>query len=131
RATPELHHTPIIMLTAHSLEKEELSGFEAGADDYMAKPFKTARLLVRVETAIGRLERSLDANPLTRLPGNMSIQNELERRITANKPFSVLYFDLNNFKSFNDRYGFMRGDEAIKLTAQVLTKMFAAARISG
>jgi len=131
RATPELQHTPIIMLTAHALEKEELSGFEAGADDYIAKPFKPSRLLARVGTAIGRLERTLDANPLTRLPGNMSIHTELERRISSNKPFAVLYFDLNNFKSFNDRYGFMRGDEAIKLTADVLTKMFAATRIKG
>jgi diguanylate cyclase (GGDEF)-like protein len=131
RSTPELQHTPVIMLTAHSLEKEELSGFEAGADDYLSKPFKPSRLLARIETAIGRLERTLDANPLTRLPGNMSIHNEIERRITVNKPFSVLYFDLNNFKAFNDRYGFMRGDDAIKLTADVLTKMFLAARIKG
>jgi diguanylate cyclase (GGDEF)-like protein len=131
RSTPELQHTPVIMLTAHALEKEELSGFEAGADDYLSKPFKPSRLLARIETAIGRLERTLDANPLTRLPGNMSIHNEIERRITVNKPFSVLYFDLNNFKAFNDRYGFMRGDDAIKLTADVLTKMFLAARIKG
>jgi diguanylate cyclase (GGDEF)-like protein len=131
RATPELQHTPVIMLTAHALEKEELSGFAAGADDYMAKPFKPSRLLARIETAIGRLERTLDANPLTRLPGNVSIQTELAHRIQTNNPFAVLYFDLNNFKSFNDRYGFMRGDAAIKLTAEVLTKMFAAARIKG
>jgi diguanylate cyclase (GGDEF)-like protein len=131
RSTPEIQHTPIIMLTAHSLEKEELKGFEAGVDDYMSKPFKPSRLLARVETAIGRLERTLDANPLTRLPGNMSIMSELQRRITDNHPFAVLYFDLNNFKSFNDRYGFMRGDQAIKLTADVLTKTFAAARLAG
>ncbi len=124
RDIPALRHTPIIMLTAHSLDTDELSGFKAGADDYLTKPFKPARLLARIETAIDRNLRELDANSLTHLPGNKNIVDEIQNRIQLNGEFSVLYMDLNNFKGFNDRYGFVRGDEAIKMTSEILVECF-------
>lgn len=124
REIPALRHTPIIMLTAHTRDKDELSGFKAGADDFLTKPFKPARLLARIETAIDRNLRELDANSLTHLPGNKNITDEIQDRIQRNGEFSVLYMDLNNFKGFNDRYGFVRGDEAIKLTSEILIECF-------
>ena len=64
-----------------------------------------------------------DVSPLTRLPGNFRISSELERLVTREgAEFAVLYFDLNDFKSFNDYYGFLRGDEVIKFTARVLSE---------
>lgn len=128
RSAASSRYTPVIMLTAHALEKEELHGLESGADDYLSKPFKPARLLARIETAIGRNERQLDANPLTHLPGNKEIFQEIQNRITHAPSFSVLYFDLNNFKSFNDRYGFVRGDQAIQLTGRILSEYFEASK---
>jgi len=125
RAVPELKYTPVIMLTAYTREKDEVTGFSVGADDYVAKPFKPVALLARIQTAIGRNRRELDANSLTHLPGNMSIIQEIEARIATKGPLSVLHFDLNSFKAFNDRYGFVRGDAAIKLTAEILGKSFA------
>src|SRR5262245_37297847 len=65
REIPATRYTPVIMLTAHNLEKEEVAGFNSGADDYVSKPFGAARLLARIETAIGRNVRELDANALT------------------------------------------------------------------
>jgi diguanylate cyclase (GGDEF)-like protein len=129
REIPALRHTPIIMLTAHSLDTDELSGFKAGADDYLTKPFKPARLLARIETAIDRNMRELDANSLTHLPGNKNIIDEIQNRIIQNGEFSVLYMDLNNFKGFNDRYGFVRGDEAIKLTSEILVECFGSHKL--
>lgn len=126
REIPAVRYTPVIMLTAHNLEKEEVAGFTSGADDYVAKPFRPALLLARINTAIGRNVRELDANALTHLPGNRAIIQEIQKRIAVEAPFSVLYFDLNNFKAFNDRYGFVRGDQAIRLTAQVLERRLAA-----
>lgn len=125
RESPTARHTPILMLTAHTLESDELKGFRAGADDYVSKPFKPARLLARIQTAIGRNMRELDANALTHLPGNRVIIEEIQRRIQRRTLFSVLYMDLNNFKAFNDHYGFVRGDEAIKKTADVLLACFS------
>jgi diguanylate cyclase (GGDEF)-like protein len=124
RKVSYLQNTPVVMLTARSGEPEEVKGFESGADDFISKPFKPKGLLARIETAIGRSTKQLDANALTHLPGNQAIFKEIEERIEANEKFSVFYMDLNHFKSFNDRYGFIRGDEAIKLTSTVLSECF-------
>jgi len=119
-----LRNTPIVMLTARTGQHDELVGLKAGADDYLTKPINTARLLARINAVILRNIRELDANPLTHLPGNSSIAQEIEDRIRGNKPYAIIYMDLNNFKAFNDKYGFIRGDEAIKLTAKIITAAF-------
>ncbi|MDP2678938.1 MAG: GGDEF domain-containing protein [Rhodoferax sp.] len=66
-----------------------------------------------------RIEAARHANPLTFLPGNIPITQHIERMLARNTEFVVGYLDLNNFKSFNDRYGYWRGDEVIRLVAQV------------
>ncbi|NJO55926.1 MAG: GGDEF domain-containing protein, partial [Rhodospirillales bacterium] len=62
-------------------------------------------------------------NPLTGLPGNVLLQTELERRLASNQPFALIYIDLDNFKAFNDAYGFARGDRAIHMLASVLSEV--------
>ncbi len=113
-------HLPIIMLTGKSETKDKVEGLEAGADDYVVKPFEPQELLARVKMVLKRSQRDLDANPLTRLPGNVSIMNEIQRRLDRGEKFAVLYLDLNKFKAFNDYYGFERGDELIKATARII-----------
>ena len=132
RHTSTLRTVPIVMLTALSDKRNEIAGLRAGADDYLTKPIDTERLLARLENALSRTMRELDANPLTRLPGNTSILQEMERRLRLQEEFAVIYADLHNFKAFNDRYGFLRGDQAIKLAAQsiVFTVEGRAARSS-
>jgi diguanylate cyclase (GGDEF)-like protein len=65
----------------------------------------------------------LEANPLSRLPGNVSILEELSKRIASNKLFAVCYTDLNKFKAYNDTYGFQHGDDIIKETARILLRV--------
>lgn len=120
REDVKLRHVPIVMLSAKSDDGAEITGLKAGADDYLSKPFKGAKLLTRIWAAIQRNIRELDANPLTRLPGNVAIVNEIKKRIDSGAQYAVLYMDLNNFKAFNDYYGFVRGDQAIKVTAEVI-----------
>jgi diguanylate cyclase (GGDEF)-like protein len=119
RRHPSNTHVPIIMLTAKSEVEDKLAGFEAGADDYITKPFGPQELLARVKAKIRRVEVDSSLSPLTRLPGNLAIEAELRRRIEVNAPFAVLYLDLDNFKAFNDVYGFTHGDEAIQLIAGI------------
>jgi len=71
------------------------------------------------EELIKMKERAENANPLTKLPGNIVIHEEVTKRIQENRKFMVIYCDLDNFKAFNDKYGIAKGDEAIKLTAEV------------
>ncbi len=115
-----LRHIPLIMLTGKGEAKDVVSGIEAGADDYLVKPFDPDTLLARIKMILRRTVRSLDANPLTYLPGNTSIMEELQQRISDNKIFAVGYADLDKFKVYNDKYGFEKGDEVIRHTARIL-----------
>ncbi len=115
-----IQHMPIIMLTGKGEVTDKIYGINAGADDYMVKPFEPQELVARVKMVLRRTARDLDANPLTRLPGNVSIINELRIRINKDDPFAVCYVDLDKFKVFNDKYGFEKGDEVIKNTARIL-----------
>lgn len=117
-----LRHIPIIMLTGRGELSDKVKGIDAGADDYIVKPFEPSELIARLKMVMRRAEMDLDANPLTHLPGNVSIQDEIENRIKEDGPFAVCYIDLDKFKVFNDRYGFERGDRAIQETARVLIK---------
>src|SRR3989338_1846755 len=117
-----LRHIPVIMLTGKGEVKDRISGIEAGVDDYMIKPFAPDELLARIKMILRRTIRSLDANPLTHLPGNTSIMEELQRHIDEGKSFAVGYADLNKFKAYNDSYGFEKGDEVIRELARILIK---------
>ncbi|MCX7746084.1 MAG: response regulator [Clostridia bacterium] len=112
---------PIIILTAQDNEDDKLTGLELGADDYIIKPFNHRELLSRVRNTLKRIDRNRWANPLTGLPGNIEIQTEINSRIAKKEMFAVVYADLDNFKAYNDVYGFSSGDRAIKLTADILS----------
>lgn len=120
RKNPKFINLPVMMFTALSGESEQIKGLSLGADDYITKPFKTPILLTKVKNILDRKKKSMDVNPLTSLPGNLSIQENVEKRIANKTHFSLLYIDLNNFKSFNDKYGFYTGDKIIKFTADLL-----------
>lgn len=122
-----LQHLPIIMLTGKGEVTDKVTGINAGADDYIVKPFVPEELLARIKMVLRRTERDLEANALTRLPGNLPIAAALQRQIefaqkNPNYRFAVCYLDIDKFKSFNDRYGFERGDELIKETARILIR---------
>ncbi len=118
-------HTPILMLTARGETRDRVQGLRVGADDYVAKPFSLVELLARVRALARRSEGALDANPLTRLPGNRAIQDRLETLIATGRPFAALYADIDRFKAFNDRHGTLRGDLLIRGTADLLAEVIA------
>ncbi|MBM3244369.1 MAG: response regulator [Candidatus Omnitrophica bacterium] len=115
-----LSHLPIIMVTGKGDINDRVNGIDAGADDYIVKPFEPKELLARIRMIIRRTSRDLEANPLTRLPGNVSILNELSKRLESGALFAVCYCDLDKFKAYNDTYGFEHGDEVIRDTARIL-----------
>jgi diguanylate cyclase (GGDEF)-like protein len=94
-----------------------------GIDDYLIKPVDADELIARIRMILKRNKQVLDTNPLSKLPGNPSIQARVEREIQKNSDFAVLYIDLDNFKAFNDSYGFEAGDRVIKATANLLVKL--------
>jgi diguanylate cyclase (GGDEF)-like protein len=79
----------------------------------------TGEQLVRVVTEV-RIEAARHANPLTFLPGNIPISEHIERLLVSKGTFVACYGDLNDFKPYNDHYGYWRGDEMIRLVARTL-----------
>jgi diguanylate cyclase (GGDEF)-like protein len=120
RSTAATASLPVIMLTAKSLPSDKVIGLTAGADDYMVKPFDTLELVARVRSTLRRNADMRAVSPLTGLPGNHRINDEIELRTASTDGFAVCHVDLDNFKAFNDRYGWLRGDDVIELLASTL-----------
>ena len=112
-------HLPVIV-TVSAEELAQIDWARVRADDYLVTPVDDAELVSRVRLCLARAQRDLNANPLTGLPGNLAILREAERRLAAGQPFAVAYLDLDHFKPFNDKYGFSRGDEVLRMTARIL-----------
>ncbi len=120
RKNPQTANTSIIMLTAKALSADKVTGLQSGADDYIIKPFDPIELLARVKGTLRRAKEMRNLSPLTGLPGNIRIQEEIERQVREARPFAVLYCDLDNFKTYNDQKGFVRGDRMIQSTARII-----------
>jgi diguanylate cyclase (GGDEF)-like protein len=120
RKNPQTANTSIIMLTAKALSADKVTGLQSGADDYIIKPFDPIELLARVKGTLRRAKEMRNLSPLTGLPGNIRIQEEIERQVREGREFAVLYSDLDNFKAYNDQKGFVRGDRLIQATARLI-----------
>lgn len=95
-------------------------------DDFISLPVSYPELFTRISLSLQRMQRIFDNNPLTRLPGNTSIQQAIEK--VLGKPMAVCYLDINNFKPYNDVYGFSHGDEVLRMVARII---FNAVKSSG
>ncbi len=113
RANAATTALPVVLLTAKSMSADKVVGLTAGADDYIVKPFDTLELLARVHTTLRRTAEVRSASPLTGLPGNHRIGLEIAARAESGVPYAVCHVDLDEFKSFNDAYGFLRGDRLL------------------
>ncbi len=116
-------HLPVLLLTAKVQPHDAVEGLEIGADDYITKPFDADVLVARIHSALRRSDLQRARNPLTGLPGNEPIQRAISSRLTAQEPVALLYVDLDQFKPFNDHYGFMRGDDALRSLAVLLQRV--------
>ena len=133
---PKTRGIPVIFVSAKGEEVDETKGFEAGAVDYIIKPISPPVVQARVKThlrlrqAIAELERlntlAMDANPMTGLPGNKVVTDRIKEALDNKENVCVIYADLDNFKAYNDNYGFAMGDDIILYTSQVLKKALNA-----
>ena len=131
RAHYRTRHIPIVLLTAKGTDDDKLVGLEGGANDYVTKPWKGKELVQRVKNHLQWSKSQRAVNPLTGLPGNLSILAERQRRYDAGQPIGELFLDLDNFKAFNDRYGFPTGDTAIRAVAEALNDVIEAKGSAG
>ncbi len=120
RASYATRQIPIIMLTAKTEVGDKINGLETGANDYVTKPWEARELMLRIRNVLDWSRQQRAASPLTGLPGNLSINDEITRRLGAGQPFAMLQVDIDFFKAFNDQYGYARGDQAIQRLADIL-----------
>lgn len=120
REKPHLSSVPVIMMTSADHLADLVVCLERGYDDFLIKPFDSLVLQLRIALNIRRTMEKVNANALTHLPGNHAIDKVVAQKISAGEHFSVLYIDINQFKSFNDRYGFEKGDDVLRHTARIL-----------
>lgn len=131
RAAPETEDIPVIFLTARTDVEDEAAGLEAGAVDYITKPFSVAVAKARVRTHL-ELKRARDllrnlssVDGLTGIPNRRSfnelIEREWRRATRSGAPLSVLMMDVDHFKLFNDTYGHLAGDDCLRRVAGALS----------
>lgn len=122
RENPQTRNIPVIMLTAKAQLKDKLEGIDSGADDYITKPFDPLELQARLEMHLRRYLRDSDMSPITELPGNKAIEANLKARVDSGQKFALCYVDLDDFKAYNDYYGFLEGSNVIRYTGELLRK---------
>ena len=112
--------TPIVV--ASSNKEHKISVLQKAVEYYINKPIDCDYLYYTIKNIIRLLYTNRRVSPLTGLPGNVQIDAELKKRLLNKEEFAVLYLDLDNFKAYNDVYGFLKGDEIIKFTARTILK---------
>ncbi len=119
--------TPIIVISSVKDKNHRISVLQACVEHYIKVPIDEEYLYYTVKNIIRLLDTNRGVSPLTGLPGNVQIQAEMKKRLLNKEDFAILYVDLDNFKAYNDIYGFLNGDEIIKFTSRCITNHIADA----
>ena len=120
RKMNEFAITPIIVLSQNGEKTHRLELLKKGIEFYIRKPIDEDYFIYTIKNISRLISSNRCISALTGLPGNVQIENELKRKMASKKTYAVLYVDLDNFKAYNDKYGFMNGDEVIKFTSDLM-----------
>jgi PleD family two-component response regulator len=127
KANPFTARIPVLMLTGEGNIESKVEGFEAGADDYLPKPFDPRELRARVTALLRLVRREADRNPTSGLSGGRAIEEEIMRRVEVDETFAVCYLDIDYFKPFADTFGFAAADAVIRGTGAAVVEAVAVA----
>jgi diguanylate cyclase (GGDEF)-like protein len=125
RGNRRLGYSPVIAVAEADSAEMVIRVLGAGVDDFVRKPCSVDELVARIEAHLRRTRLEKGRNPVTGLPGNLAIEDRLKELVAENGSFVVLYIDMDGFKSYNDTYGFLQGDDVIRLLAQIITTVVA------
>ena len=114
--------TPIMVISSNFDKEHRIDILKNDIQYFIKSPIDDDYIYYTIRNIIKLMTSNRKVSPLTGLPGNLQIQVELKKRLLKKEEFAILYFDLDNFKEYNDTYGFMKGDEVIKFTAKTILK---------
>ena len=114
--------TPIIVISSNIDKSHRIEVLKECVEHYIKEPIDKEYLYYTIKNVIRLLYINRRVSPLTGLPGNVQIQAEMKKRLLNKEEFVMLYLDLDNFKAYNDVYGFLNGDEIIKFTARTIIR---------
>ncbi|RJQ52452.1 MAG: response regulator [Actinobacteria bacterium] len=126
KADPRMHRLPVLVLTVLDQPGFEVIAIDAGADDFVTKPVDPLVLDARVGMIVRRTRRERHVHPLTGLPGDVLVDQEITCRLKSGKPFALCAVDLARFKQYNDEYGYDKGDQVLLMVATVLQSLVLA-----
>ena len=112
--------TPVIVVSSNGERNHRMKVLSESIEYFIKKPVDEGYLYYTVKNLTRLLTINRRMSPLTGLPGNVQINSELKKHLMKNEGFSVLYLDLDNFKAYNDIYGFLKGDQIIEYTANII-----------
>lgn len=112
--------TPMAVVTSKSDREHRLEVLKNSVEYFIKKPIDEEYLYYTIKNITSLLYINRRVSPLTGLPGNVQIQAEMKKRLMNKEEFAIIYYDLDNFKAYNDVYGFANGDEIIKFTSKVI-----------
>lgn len=115
--------TPVIVVSSNGEKLHRVKILQEAIEYYIKKPVDEEYLYYTIKNLGRLLTINRRISPLTGLPGNVQIHAELKKRLSNREAFTVLYFDLDNFKAYNDVYGFLKGDEIIVYTADIISSV--------
>ena len=115
--------TPIIVISSDIRKEHRIDILKNSVEYFIKAPMDEQYIYYTVKNIVRLMQTNRTVSPLTGLPGNVQIQVEIKKRILRKNEFAVLYLDLDNFKEYNDIYGFSKGDEVIKYTAKTILKI--------
>ena len=122
RTNEDNNITPIIVISSNREKEHAVEVLKTDVQYYIKKPIDEEFFYYTIKNIVGLLTKNRTVSPLTGLPGNVQIQTEMKKRLLNKDTFAIIYFDLDNFKAYNDVYGFANGDEIIKFTARTISK---------
>lgn len=119
---PRSRNIPVLVMTSMDQPGFEIMAIEAGADDFIAKPVDPLVLEARIEMVVRRMRRERFANALTGLPGNALTEERMAFALARRHPFAAVFVDIDDFKPFNRRYGYARGDLLLRHLADLIAE---------
>lgn len=119
KACQQKVNIPVILAVSKEDVRDGIDWKIYPVDDFILLPPDPDLVVNRIELALSRMVRVFDNNPLSKLPGNTSILQAIQHSIESEERFAVCYIDIDNFKPYNDRYGFSQGDDVILMVARI------------